>query len=516
MLQAKLIPQGQHAPDDGHTPVVQFFVNIQILANQNKQQAAILFGMLYTLIVWVFSAFSLAAAILCYLLFLWHHIPSADGGLSDYCRRKIDKRLHKIVMNTVNTALAKEDKKRALNDLAKVGVAGTATSDVKRQPTVPNLDSDAEPSIPTLSRQTTQDIASPFGTRPDSPFAARPASPFGIRPSTPNGTTRSSALGREPTVPSVLGNGRRPQAPSRQTTNTSINSDASYASDAPLMTQAGEMGYGGRADSRNGSPGPSRMDDSRGPSRMESERTLHSARPGGPARTFTDSSRGTQPSFNPRMGPPRRTNTDMSNKSSMTGGSAFSSRDASLASTSRRSPPGGPPNFSRQPTQEFEMHPRSGSAMSSNRPPPNGPPPRGPLPGPPLANMVPYKPYTPSPPPGGPRRNFTVPYNQPPPSSTSRQDGPQQDYFGNVPPHRPGTAPIPRSGPYGTPGRNSPAPFRPATAQGGGRPGPPQGGGRSGPPQGGYGGPRPGPPGAYGAPSGGGQYGGEYSGGVAF
>ena len=316
-----MIPQGANKANDGHSPVVQFFVNIQILANQNKQQAAILFGMLYTLIVWVFSAFSLAAAILCYILFLWHHIPSADGGLSEYCRRKIDKRLHKIVMNTVNTALAKEDKKRALNDLAKVGVAGTATSDVKRQPTVPNLDSETEPSIPTLSRQTTQDLASPFGTRPDSPFAARPASPFGMRPSTPSSTVRSaSALGRDPTVPGVLGNGRRPQAPSRQTTNTSMNSDASYASDAPLMTQAGEMGYGGRADSRNGS---------RGPSRMESERTMHSSRPGGPARTFTDSSRGTQAPFNPRMGPPRRINTDMSNVSSMTGGSAFSSRDAS-------------------------------------------------------------------------------------------------------------------------------------------------------------------------------------------
>lgn len=466
--------------------------------------------MLYTLIVWVFSAFSLAAAILCYILFLWHHIPSIDGGLSEYCRRKIDKRLHKIVFNTVNTALAKEDKRRALNDLAKVGVAGTATSDVKRQPTVPNLDSDAqsEPSIPNLSRQTTQDVASPFGTRPDSPFTARPASPFGVRPSTPSGTSHAaSALSREPMVPSVLGNGRRPQAPSRQTTNGSMNSDASYASDAPLMTQAGEMGYGGRGESRNGSRGPSRMDDSRGPSRMGSDRPLHSARPGGNARTFTDSSRGTQPPFNPRTGPPRRTNTDMSNMSSTSGGSAFPSRDASLASTNRRSPPGGPPNFSRQPTQEFEMHPRSGSAMSGNRPPPNGPPPRGPLPGPPLANIAPYRPYAPSPASGAPPRSFTAPFNQPPPRSASRQEGQQQDYFGGAPLARPGTAPIPQSGSYGVPGRNSPAPFRPATAQGGGRPGPPNGG---------YGGPRVGPPRGQGGPPPGAPHAEPYGGGVAF
>ena len=450
--------------------------------------------MLYTLVIWIFSAFSLAAAILCYILFLWHHIPSADGGLSSYCRRKIDKRLHKIVMNTVNTALAKEDKKRALNDLAKVGVAGTATSDVKRQPTVPNLDSDAEPSIPSLSRQHTQDFTSPFGKRPDSPFSARPASPFGARPSTPSSTARSTtAPNREPTLPSVLGNGRRPQAPSRQTTNTSVNSDASYASDAPLMSQAGEMGYGGRGESHNGS---------RGPSRMESERTMHSARPGGPGRTFTGSSQATYQMSNSRMGPPRRTNTDMSNMSSMTGSSNYPSRDASLVSTNRRSPPGGPPHIGRQPTQEFEMHPRSGSAMSRH-PPQNGPPPRGPLPGPPPTNVPSYKPYTPGSNSAGPPRSFTPQYSHPPPRSASRQGGPRQDYFGDVrpvPPQRSGTAPVPHSGPYVGAGRNSPAPFRPHTAQGGGQIATPPAR---------YGGPSPGPPGGE-------HYEGGYGGGIAF
>ena len=462
------------------------------------QQAAILFGMLYTLIIWLFSAFSLAAAILCYIFFLWHHIPSSDGGLSSYCRRKIDKRLQKIVMKTVNTALAKEDKKRALNDLAKVGVVGTATSDVKRQPTLPILDADAEPTLPSVSRTVTDDIISPFGTRPDSPFSARPASPFGTRPSTATGTTRSaSALGsREPTLPSVLGDGRRPNAPSRQTTNTSVNSDASYASDAPLMSQAGEMGYGGRGDSRSASRGPSRMDDSRGPSRIGENRSLHSARPGGPGRNFTASSRGTPPP-NSRMGPPTRTNTDMSNVSSMTSRYGAPSRDASLASSNRRSPPSGPSNISRQPTQEFEMHPRSGSAMSGR------PPPRGPPLGPPLTSTPGYRPYAPSGPPSGLPRNFS-PYNQPPPRSGSSQGGPRQDYFGNAapgPPQRSGTAPIPHSAPYGGSGRNSPAPFRPATAQGGSRMGPSPGG---------YGAPRPGPP------PGAGEYEGGYGGGVAF
>lgn len=57
-MQADLVPTGQHSASDGHTPIVQFFVNVQILANKDREQAAILFGMLFTLIIWLFSALS--------------------------------------------------------------------------------------------------------------------------------------------------------------------------------------------------------------------------------------------------------------------------------------------------------------------------------------------------------------------------------------------------------------------------------------------------------------------------
>ena len=71
VMKANLIPVGQHAASQGHTPIAQFFVNVQILADADKQQAVILFGMLFTLVIWVFTAFGLILACLFYVIFLW-------------------------------------------------------------------------------------------------------------------------------------------------------------------------------------------------------------------------------------------------------------------------------------------------------------------------------------------------------------------------------------------------------------------------------------------------------------
>ena len=407
MLKAKLIPAGAHAPDHGHTPVVQFFVNIRILADQDKEQAAILFGMLYTLIIWIFSALSLILAFLFYILFLWHHIPSADGSLSKYCRRKIEKRLNRIVRETVDTALAKADKKRAANDLAKPGVAGTALSEVKRQPTLPILDEGSGVgAFPNTNEKATQNGFAPFQPRPGSRNT--------IRPSTP--------LSQEPTVPNVLPPAKRPGLPSRQTTQSSVNSNTSYTSDAPLMGQAAEMGYGGQGGSRSASRN--------NVNRMNSDFSASSHRPT-PERNFSNQSHNTQHSQNPRMGPPRRQNTDMS------ASTAYSSRSqsrppisnsSSFAVSSRRPVQTPPPD--RRPIQEYEMQPPPlGSPLNNRPPPPPGP-----------DAFVPYKPYNPGRP-SAPVRNFTMPYTPP---------APPIDYFGsssNQPP-RSGTAPVPQSGGY--------------------------------------------------------------------
>lgn len=418
-MQADLLPTGKHAAKQGHTPVVQFFVNLQILADHNKEQAAILFGMLYTLIIWVISAISLALAVLMYLLFLWHHIPSADGGLSKYCRRKIDSRLHKIVMAKVNKALAKEEDARAKQDLAKPGFAGVpARSDFKRQPTLPNLDTDAGSQIQPVSRQTTQNDLTPFESRPQTPSAYK----------------APDALGKEPTVPDVFGNSRRPDALSRNTTQSSLQSDISYASDAPLISSAGEMGYDGqnRSYSRNGQRPP--MGRSITGNSQGTQRSYNSSRMGPPSRQNTDMSGNA----GPRMGPPSRQNTEMSGRMTPAPSASQSQsrqpmlRDPSSNSAGRRTP--GPPAPSRRPTQEYEMYPPN-PVSGTKKPRETG-------------GYIPYNPNAQNRLPGGnstpaygpaPSRNFTLPHRPP-----------QDDYFSSkpLPPQRSGTAPIPHTAGY--------------------------------------------------------------------
>jgi len=448
-MRADLLPVGGNAASHGHTPVVQFFVNMQILANHNKQQAAILLGMLYTLVVWVFSAISLAIAFLMYILFLWHHIPSQDGSLSRFCRRKIEKRLRQIVQERVNKALAKDMAARVKEDTnATSGVSNAA--DYKRQPTLPVLTDDAS-TISPISRAPTRPDLNPFESRPSTPdIISRP------------GTSQAS---REPTIPDVFGNTKRPGAPSRTTTQSSLHSDASYASDKPLMDSAAAMGYDqqSRSTSRNG------------PSRMESERTLHSARP--PPRSYTSSSQNTQRSYSSgpsrmgtparqntdvsgttRFGPPSRTNTDLTSISTAPAGRnpplGAMHRDpslASMASTQRNR--GGPSPVPPRPNQEYEMQPPN--PASGFRPPPRSSSAQ--------TTRTPFQPPRSQSPasfaPTSSLRNVTQP-NRPP-----------IDYFGQArAPPRAGTAPIPsHTGGYDPSiydayGADRTVPYRPATA----------------------------------------------------
>lgn len=425
-MQADLVPTGQHSASNGHTPVVQFFVNVQILANKDKEQAAILFGMLFTLIIWVFSALSLALAVLFYLLYLWHHIR--DGSLSRYCRRKIDTRLHKIVMKKVNKALAKDH-----HTPVKQGVngpkAGDFQADVKLQPTLPVLDTAGAQNFASISRQTTQIDASSFDTR-----------------------TLTDVAGPEPTVPNVFLDPRRPESPSRSGTQSSFHSNESYESNAPLLSSAGESGYGG-----NGHHRP------RGaPSRMDSEiRMLHTARPP-PNRYFTGNSQSTQRSFNSSSSnsmPPNRTLTGTSQSTQRSFNSSSSTfgpinrqnsdlsgrmtpafvpsqpqalkplpRDMSFGTVGRR--PSGPASFD-PPTQEFEMHPPVNRATG---PPNNG-------------GYLAYKPQTQSASSRAPVSVYPMPSSAEPPRNLTLPPRPPNDYFGPIerPAQRSETAPPPQA-----------------------------------------------------------------------
>lgn len=223
-----LVPTGEHAAPEGHSPVAQFFVNIGVMADKDTLQAVVLFGMLWTCFIWILEAISLAVSVILYLLFLWHHIPSEDGGLSNYCRKKINRRMERIVKVKVDTALKKENELRARQD-AQAARAGVG---IKKQPTLPNMDG-ADILLP-LSRTTTMTTLPEYVSRP--------------------GTARLSDenVGPVPPMPDVKG---RP-GPNRVMTHTSEASVASFSSNAPLMGAAGDMGYTSSPGAWDGRPGP--------------------------------------------------------------------------------------------------------------------------------------------------------------------------------------------------------------------------------------------------------------------
>ncbi|KAK4989208.1 Potassium transporter [Elasticomyces elasticus] len=222
VMQADLVPTGTHAASHGHTPIAQFFVNVGLLADTNREQAVILFSMLFTLIIWTFSALSLIAALVFYVCFLWHYVPQRDGSLAVYCRRKIDRRLEKIVNAKVIGALEEQERKRKRREM-RAAKNGGAPAKLARKPTLPQiattpeLDEDKLPKFG-LARQDTDNTIS---TLP--PYSSQPPS-----------------LYRQPTLPYVA---ERPEMPSRSGTQDSAFSDASYASNAPLLSNTTGLGY---------------------------------------------------------------------------------------------------------------------------------------------------------------------------------------------------------------------------------------------------------------------------------
>ena len=220
------MPVGEHAARNGHSPIAQFFVNISILANHNKEQVVVLLGMLFTLVVWIVSAVSLAMAVLFYVLFLWHHIPDSDGGLSSFCRRKVDSRLQKIVGVKVNKALAKKSRMK-LRDGTQAVKIGEPPLQVMRQATLPVLGTKAEDKLP--------EMPSPPMTRAES---LRESRHFHHKP-----PFLYHGPDREPRIPNISPVSGRPIPPSRSATQSSGNSQASYASNFPLAGGAAEMGY---------------------------------------------------------------------------------------------------------------------------------------------------------------------------------------------------------------------------------------------------------------------------------
>ncbi|KAK5949848.1 Potassium transporter [Knufia fluminis] len=262
--EASLVPKGDHDTPQGESPFVQFWKNFAILAEEDKLQMAIIIGMLWTVLIWIISALSLAVSVVLYLIFLWHHIPSDAGGLSGYCRTKINRRMERIVRTKTDKALKKENELRAREEAQ---AFRTGAGDFKRQPTLPVVVNGSTPTLPSLSRQTTTTTLPEYTSRPG---------------------TAAPSEEMIPPMPSVtpIDSQARP-GPRRHMTNASDASWSSYNSNAPLMNSAGDMGY---------SPAD------RFQTPISGASTPWSARPGA-TRNLTDNSQFTDRSYTP--GPPR-------------------------------------------------------------------------------------------------------------------------------------------------------------------------------------------------------------------
>lgn len=264
---ANIVPTGSHAAPKGVSPFEQFWKNFAVLAEDDRLQLAIIIGMLWTCLIWIISALSLAMSVILYMLFLWHHIPSDAGGLSGYCRTKINRRMERIVKQKTDKSRKKENEIRARQEAQ---AFRQGLGDVKRQPTLPDLGGGSTPSFPSLSRQSTMTTMT---TLPE--YTSRP------------GTAAPSEKGIPP-MPSMTPVDPNPRpGPTRHMTAASDASWASYNSNAPLMNSAGDMGH-------------SPADRVQTPASAVS--TPWSARPG-PGRNFTDFPVHSDRSYTP--GPPR-------------------------------------------------------------------------------------------------------------------------------------------------------------------------------------------------------------------
>lgn len=472
---AKLQVEG----DDFTSSFESLWGKIKTLAEQDARQAVILSGMLFTLIIWVFSALSFILAVLFFVFFLWGWIPKEDGGLSGYCERKISKRLMMIVSAKVEAAIADQERQRKKAELKAAKKTGALPPE-ERKATLPTfLGDDKLPDMPMLTRTNTESTLPVYTSRPGTPkggfelnkmppmpgrtetlssFGSRapllssgaemgqasPGLPSPGMPSPAYGPARNGSMSSmrspmgPPTLARVHTGGSNFSGSTLHRTQTNLSNYAvSPEDDLPPMPQSL------RSPTSNSSMGPY----SRPPMRSPTSSTMGSY--GMPPRStpaptglYDDYNRTASPAPSRPM-PPR---SDFGDYASNGRASPAPSRPmparsefGDYASNGRASP--APSQMSARP-----MGPSYGQGQGPyGRPAPGGYPTRsqtGPIP--------------PRGPPGQPQRNMTAPvqaryqspapqgYGPPPPQGypnpQMNQGGPPQEYF-----NRPGTAQSQRS-----------------------------------------------------------------------
>jgi hypothetical protein len=341
-----------------------FFDNLKTLGASNREQTIILSSMAFTLFIWaVFMIFLLLAFIL-YIFFLWHHIQ--NNTLTGFCRKKVETRLARIVKAKTDKIWAKQQAKyEKANGNFKASQTSLPSTlppgpgDFKRQPTLPSIiGSPPKASEPAFSRSESVATLPVYSSQQTTPWDQRPA------------------LGRQPTLPDLMSGPTRPQ-PSRSGT---MYSESSYNSDAPLLSQAGGMGYSDPARPAPLNPRPPPLNRSMTGGSERSFSPMSAQGRGGPPHTG-------QPG-GARYPPPARTNTAFSTQSRaspMSAGpqkyydgptSARSERPFMSPGTpyDQRTPAYNGPSYEMTPVEPYQQQPRGygnerGDYFSQN---PNG------------------------------------------------------------------------------------------------------------------------------------------------
>lgn len=225
VMQAQLLPVGEHASED-RSGFEQFFMNIKaMIETGNKQETVVYFTMLFSLVIWVIAMLGILISCILYIFFLWHYIPRADGSLTNYCRRKVESRLARIVGKKMKKAIEKEDQKRRAEEQRAI-----------KKGTLPS--SNSKPTLPSLADKG-DDGASIYGIQRSDTFSTVSTLP----PYSSNAPTRtntvatnnSTNIARKPTLPTLN------ERPGAERSDTDY-SKTSYGSNAPLLHQASDMG----------------------------------------------------------------------------------------------------------------------------------------------------------------------------------------------------------------------------------------------------------------------------------
>ncbi|KAE8857748.1 hypothetical protein PTNB73_08996 [Pyrenophora teres f. teres] len=205
VMQAKIIPGGDHSAKD-RSNFEQFFMNIKVMIDTgNKQEIVIYFTIIHLLPVALHS--------------------KADGSLTNYCRRKVETRLERIVGKKIKKAIERQNQQ--LKKEEERAIKNGEFDSSKSRPTLPKLDGDDDDRSTVFSMQRS-DTMNTTTTLP--PYSASNAPSY--RTNTMNSTGRS--LIQKPSLPTL---DERPGMPNRSETGFS-----SYGSNVPMLTQAGNMG----------------------------------------------------------------------------------------------------------------------------------------------------------------------------------------------------------------------------------------------------------------------------------